>query len=277
MINFFVITQFAKKEFLDKLHNFFIIKLTVLLLLLNFFLLYFSDVFYLKADEIDYRSIFLSIIHLQMYSIPFFSLLLSYDSILRERELGILNLFLTYPFNYVNVLYGKLIGYFLVLILSFLIGFIPIFVYFVGGFAFVFSSFFFLCCCFWLSFVFVAIGIIISMFFKDRTLVIFYSFFCWLFFTFLYDFIFVILLILCDGFITKTYSNYLMLFNPVEIFKISSVLLLIPTEANDIFGIDFTVFSTFFLLCVMFFWVIIPVITLLRLCLIFNKKNKYVK
>lgn len=277
MSNIYIIVQFIKKEFLDKTNNFFIILLALLFLFLNLFLLYFSDVFYLKVDEIDYRSITLSIIHLQMYLIPFFSLLLSFDSILKERELGILNLFLSYPFNFSSVLYGKLLGYFFVLMVAFTIGFTPVIFFLQDSLLFTGELFFFILCCFWLCFIFILLGLFISMFFKDRTVVILYSVICWLFFVFLYDFFFITLLILNDGYVPSYILNYILLLNPVEIFKITSVLLLLPSNASEIFGIDITVFNNFLLFYVMFFWFIIPFSIIPKLCFIFNRRNKYVR
>lgn len=277
MNNLYIIIQFAKKEFLDKTTNFFIYLLTILFLFLNIFLLYFSDVFYLKVDEIDYRSVILSVIHLQMYVIPFFSLLLSFDSILKERELGVLNLFLSYPFNFSSVLYGKLLGYFSVIVVAFTLGFTPVIFFLKDSLLFKSELFFFILCCFWLCFIFILLGLFISMFFKDRTVVILYSVVCWLLFVFLYDFFFITLLIVSDGYIPSHILNYILLVNPVEIFKIISVLLLLPLSASEIFGIDITIFNNFLLFSVVFFWFLIPFSIIPKLCLILNKRNKYVR
>lgn len=276
MFNFQVIFYFTKKELIFNLKNFFIIILSLVNFFLNFFLLYFSNVFYVNIEELDYTVIFLSIIHLQMFVIPLFSLLLSYDIILLERESGILNLLLSYPFKYHNVLFGKIFGYFFVLCIAFFIGFIPNFI-FLSGISNSGSFFiFFILLCFLLNFIFILIGTYISLLFKDRTIVILCSIICWLFFVFFYDFFFIIFLILNDTIIVNNLSSYFLLLNPVEIFRVCAIMCFSPSIIEEIFGFTISTFMYYFSIVLLIFWIVILFVLLPKLCSIFNKRNQYV-
>lgn len=277
MFNFKVIFYFIKKELIFNLKNFFIIILSLVNFFLNFFLLYFSNVFYVNIEELDYTVIFLSIIHLQMFVIPLFSLLLSYDIILKERESGILNLFLSYPFMYYNVLYGKIFGYLFVFCIAFFFGFIPNFVFLSGisnsGNFFIF----FILLCFLLSFTFILMGTYISLFFKDRTVVILCNIICWLLFVFFYDFFFIIFLILNDTIIINNLSSYFLLLNPIEIFRVCAIMCFSPSILEEIFGFTVSIPIYYFSIILLIFWVITLFGLLPKLCSIFNKRNQYVQ
>ena len=53
----------------------------------------------------------LSLIHLQMYAVPLFAFVLSYAGVLAEREQGTLDLLLSYPIVYRDLILGKWLGF----------------------------------------------------------------------------------------------------------------------------------------------------------------------
>lgn len=275
MFNFKIIVYFIRKEIVTNIKNFLFFILCLLFFFLNFFLLYFSNVFHISIEEIDKNSLILSLIHLQMYIIPLFSLLLSYDILLKERELGILQLFLSYPFFYHNVLYGKIIGYWFIISISFFFGLIPIFIFLKGLFNSIIYSFFFLFFCMVLSFIFITFGTYISLFFKDRTIVILINIICWLFFVFFYDFLFIFFFY--NSTIIIKFIKFFFILNPVESFKICSILYFSPLILEDIFGYFITKDICVYSFILFFFWFFIPFFSLSFVCSILNKRNQYVK
>jgi Cu-processing system permease protein len=51
-------------------------------------------------SAVDARALLLSLIHLEMYVVPLFAFVLSYAGVLAEREQGTLDLLLSYPIVY---------------------------------------------------------------------------------------------------------------------------------------------------------------------------------
>ncbi|QQG46858.1 MAG: ABC transporter permease subunit [Candidatus Azosocius agrarius] len=257
-----------RKEVFDYINNYWILFMAFFLFFVNFVLFTFSSFYSLDKHVVDGRSLLLSLIHLQMYIIPLSSLILSYDSILRERELGTLDLFFSYPFNYTDFLIGKWFGYCFIFIISFILGFFPILYFLYDIDISFFDIIIFLLNCIWLSMIFNFLGIFISVKIKDRTFVILTSMLLWIFFIFIYDLLFVSLIITTNGVLPYKFVSVFLLFNPVEIFRIISIIYLIPGDASDIFGLNVEVLSVYVLLFSMFLWIFIPFF------LIFLFKNK---
>lgn len=269
---FSVLYIIFKKEVFDYVNNYWILFMALSLFFVNFILFFFGSFFSLDKHVIDNRSLLLSLIHLQMYIIPLFSLILSYDSILRERELGTLDLFFSYPFNYTELLLSKWLGYCFVFIISFLLGFFPI-LYFLYNIDVSFLNvFLFLLNCIWLSLIFNFLGIFISAKIKDRTFIILTSILIWIFFIFIYDLFFISLVIFANGILSSDFINNFLLLNPVEIFRLVSIIYLLPSDANDIFGLNIESLNIYFVFISMFFWIFVPIFIVYLLKNIINYK-----
>ena len=85
-MNFLNIYKISKKEISHNIKNFLFLLLSFIIFLTNFVIIYFGDVVSGDYSKTDIRALLLSIIHLQMYLIPLFCFILSYDAILSEKE-----------------------------------------------------------------------------------------------------------------------------------------------------------------------------------------------
>jgi Cu-processing system permease protein len=248
-----------KKEIVDYISNYWVFFMALSLFIVNFILFSFGSFFSFNKHIVDNRSLLLSLIHLQMYIVPLFSLILSYDSILRERELGTLDLFYSYPFNYTDLLISKCVGHCCVFVMSFLLGFSPIlyFLYDITGSFF--SIIIFILNCIWLSSIFIFIGIFVSAKIKDRTYIILTSILIWIFFIFIYDLLFIFLVITTNGIFSSSFINNFLLLNPVEVFRLISIIFLLPSDANDIFGLNVEELNIYIIYLCIFLWIFIPI------------------
>ncbi|HFL8824355.1 MAG TPA: ABC transporter permease subunit [Candidatus Azoamicus sp. OHIO1] len=251
--------KISKKEIRQNFNNYWFFLSASVFCFLNFVIVYFSESISGDYSQTDVRSLSLSIIHLQMYLVPLFAFILSYDSILSERESGMLDLILSYRITFFDVLMGKLIGNSILFSLSFILGFLPVFIYLVFLGVSFFSLFKFVCVSIWLIFIFNSIALYVSMSSKDRTVVILVSIFIWLFFVFVYDIFYVVLAILFD---TKSFSDnlsFVLFLNPAEIFRLSSIFYFMPSDANDLFGINVGVLNLLYVYVSMILWVIFSI------------------
>lgn len=242
-MNILNIYKIIKKELKLNTVNYWIFLSASIIVILNLIVIYFAEIISGDYSQTDIRSLLLSIIHLQMYLIPLLSFVLSYDSILSEKETGIFDLILSYRISLIDVFLGKLLGNTLIFTLSFFLGIIPVcvYLYILGVNINTLLTFFIISV--WLSFVFNGMALYISNLSKDRTVVILLSIFVWLFFIFIYDILFTFLAIFSYGKISNDILSLILLINPAEIFRIISILYFMPNDANELFGINSTVLN----------------------------------
>lgn len=241
------IYKISKKEFLFNIYNYWFLFSALIFVLLNFLVIYFSEFLSGDYSQTDIRALSLSIIHLQMYLIPLISFILSYDSILSEKETGMLDLLLSYRINFLDILLGKLIGNSFLFTLSFFIGFLPIIFYlnFLGINLILLNKF--LLISIWLNIIFNAMAIYISNLSKDRTIIILLSIFIWLFFIFIYDIFFTFTAVFFHGIILPDILNFLLFLNPIEIFRILSIFYFNPDEIYNSFGFNLKYLNIFYI------------------------------
>ncbi len=257
-MNIINIYKISKKEINFNINNYWMFFSSFIIILTNFIIIYFGETISGDYSQTDNRSLILSIIHLQMYLLPLLSFILSYDSILSEKENGTLDLILSYRISSLDIFLGKLIGNSSIFILSFLLGFIPILIYLnksgidvINLIKFIFNSI-------WLSIIFNSLALYISSLSKDRTVVILFSIFVWLFFVFIYDLLFIFLVTLLYGKISINTLNILLFFNPAEIFRLISIIYFMPHDANELFGINnTTITSSPYIIFIMLIWITI--------------------
>ena len=116
----------------------------------------------------------------------------------------------------------------------------------------------------WLNMVFSYIGIIISVFSKNRTIAISVSIIIWAIFIFLYDAGFIIFVIIMNGEIMPDKFNLLLLLNPVEIFRLISIFIFIPEDIIDLFDISVNLLDTKYIIISIITWLLLPVIWMLK-------------
>lgn len=256
-MNIFNIYKIACKEITFNIKNYWFILAAFIFCFFNFIIIYFGEVLSGDRSQTDIRALLLSVIHLQMYIIPLLSFILSYDTILSEKESGVLDLFLSYRLTLLDILFGKLIGNSLVFALAFLVGFLPIslYLFYIGVNLFVILKFIIISI--WLSFIFNFFALYISNSSKSRTLVILLSMFIWLFFLFIYDIIFTFFVVIFYDVLSNSFLSLLLFLNPAEVFRLISIFYFIPAEANDLFGINVGFFSTFYVILSMIVWIFV--------------------
>jgi len=249
------IYKISIKEIKYNISNYWIFLSAFIFTALNFIIIYFSEIITGDYSQTDTRALLLSIIHLQMYLIPLLSFILSYDSILSEKEFGILDLILSYRISFIDILFGKLIGNTIVFIIAFFLGFLPVIIYLVllGVSILILIKFLFIT--FWLSFIFNSFAIYISSVSGNRTTVISLSIFIWLFFIFIYDILFIFITTMFDGNFFSDILGFLLFFNPAQIFRLLSLFYFMPLDINDLFGIDVGVLKFIYIIISMFIWV----------------------
>lgn len=259
------IYQFIKKELYYNSVNNWILLSSLTIMITNFIIIYFSEFLSGDKTQTDVRSLLLSIIHLQMYLISLLSFILSYDSILAERENGIIDLIMSYSISLLDIFIGKILGNTLVFISSFLIGFTPIALYlnYLGiEFNLIFK---FTIISIWLNIIFNSIAIYISNFSKDRTFVILLSIIIWIFFIFIFDILFILLTVNLYGIIQAKTLNIILLLNPIEIYRLTAICILMPIDAKDLFEIDLNIFKSNNITTIMITWLILIFLTLFKI------------
>ncbi len=269
-MNIINIYKILKKEVNFNINNYWFFLSSFLIVLINLIIIYFGEIISGDYSQTDIRALLLSVIHLQMYIVPLLSFMLSYDSILSEKESGVLDLILSYRITLLDIFWGKLLGNSFIFALSFLFGFLPIAIYLCILGVDIIVLFKFILASIWLSFIFNAFALYISNSSKDRTFVILLSIFIWLFFIFIYDILFTFIAIMSYGNLSNNFLGFLLFFNPAEIFRLVSILIFIPFDVNDLFGINSGILNSVNILISMFIWVVFSFV----IFFIFNFKQK---
>ncbi|HIH2763274.1 MAG TPA: ABC transporter permease [Candidatus Azoamicus sp.] len=254
------IYKIAKKEIIFNFNNYWFLLSAIIFCSINFIIIYFGETISGDYSQTDIRSLSLSVIHLQMYLIPLLSFILSYDSILSERESGTLDLILSYRITLFDILTGKLLGHSIIFTFSFLIGFLPVSIYLYSLGLDAHKIIIFILISIWLSVIFNSFAIYISNSSKDRTFVILLSIFIWLFFIFIYDILFTFIAIFFYDMLSNNFLNIILFLNPVEIFRLISIYVFIPLDANDLFGLNTGTLKSSYIIISMLIWLIISIV-----------------
>ncbi|MEE9452197.1 MAG: ABC transporter permease subunit [Gammaproteobacteria bacterium] len=235
-MNSYPILIIAQKEVLTHLKNYWVVLVACLILIMNIAITGILGTFF--STELDPRAILLSLIHLHMYIIPLVALILSCDSILKERELGTLELFYAYPLQSYALVMGKWLGHNIILFMVIVIGLLPISYHLYQLEVLLTHIIGFILLIFALGAVFNSLGLLLSMLVKERALAMLVSIIVWLFFVFLFDLGFVTITIMTDGKISPQLLGGLLLLDPVEAFRISAIMYLLPVDAVEIFSLN---------------------------------------
>lgn len=212
----------AHKELSDKLKSKWVVVIGSGFALFTLVITYFGGA---PAGVSGFMSIDASIASLTSlvtYFIPILALTLGGGIIADEQEKGTLGIFLASPISVGEFIIGKFAGLAIALILSIVAGLgiagaILIFktgIDAVGPFlVFVVNSVI-------LGVIFLSVSFLISILLYERTKVIALTIFVWLFFTIIYDLALIGLLIITKGEIGISLFSILLMFNPVDIYRI---------------------------------------------------------
>ncbi len=255
----------ALEEFQESLRNRWALSAIILLATLAFSLalLGSAPMGETKVSALSITTVSLS--SLSIYLIPLIALMLSFDTIVGERERGTLLLLLTYPVARWQVLLGKFIGHIVILAITIFVGYgsTGLFLLFstadTGGdwslyVSMMYSSLL-------LGAVFIAIGYLLSVLVNDRATAAGVAIGVWLFMVVLYDLLLLGLLLTEHGQnLTPELLEVLVKLNPTDVYRLFN---LSGSEAADLLAANSsiaqsTTASTTALLGVLLLWVMAP-------------------
>jgi len=271
------IYSIAKKEFLDNYRNKWIIALSIIFLILTLVISYFST-----RGGVGWKDLGNTIGGMMFFVqilIPIIALMLSYATIVGEREKGSLSLLLSYPIKREEIIIGKFLGLSSVLAIAIFIGFgisgiiIGINVKDVqwGDYlVFILSSILF-------GVVYIALAIFFSSVLKKRSTAIGAAIFIWFLFAMIWNIILFGILVSNYGFDKISQEDWMApdwyyvssIINPITAFSMLVALNVGPVQA-DIAGKLPTFYTTETTLLILFLWIIIPLLVALY---IFKKKD----
>jgi len=271
------IYSIAKKEFLDNYRNKWIIALSIIFLILTLVISYFST-----RGGVGWKDLGNTIGGMMFFVqilIPIIALMLSYATIVGEREKGSLSLLLSYPIKREEIIIGKFLGLSSVLAIAIFIGFgisgiiIGINVKDVqwGDYlVFILSSILF-------GVVYIALAIFFSSVLKKRSTAIGAAIFIWFLFAMIWNIILFGILVSNYGFDKISQEDWTApdwyyvssIINPITAFSMLVALNVGPVQA-DIAGKLPTFYTTETTLLILFLWIIIPLLVALY---IFKKRD----
>lgn len=118
-----VVRTIAVKEFRDGLRNRWVVAITIVFALLAIGIAYFGPAASGTVGFASLATTVVSLASLAVFLIPLIALMLAYDSIVGERELGTLLLVLSYPISRRQLIVGKFFGHGAIMAVSTLVGF----------------------------------------------------------------------------------------------------------------------------------------------------------
>ena len=213
--------------------------------------------FSFTGGQVQVETLLVSIVHLQLYTVPLLGLLLAYDSILGERESGMFDLHLALGLGKVTFLLGKWFG----LMVSLWIALLPsmavqgwsllaagggsqTFVWFVG-YALLLSG------------AVVSLGLLLSSLSLNCGTIVSLSVGVWLLLAVLMDFAIIGVLAFTDGAAPDWIVNALIVANPLGLYRLLSYLTFFPEQVEALLhirgeGLAFAVFA-------LLLWIVGPV------------------
>jgi Cu-processing system permease protein len=252
------ISAIARREFSKNVGNLWLPLVAFLLLVANLAVVRIGFSFAGPESTVDSRALLLSLIHLQMYVVPLFAFVLSYAGVIAEREQGTLDLLLSYPIAYQDLILGKWLGFSAILCVAVATGISGAVAPMIGGNIPIEALFELWMLSLLLGFSCVALGLALSCIARDRTAAIAACVALWVFFVFIFDLGFVFIQVVTEGGLPDAAVQAALLLNPAEAFRIAAILRLLPTDAVEIFGLGTGALSLPFSLGALAFWIAVP-------------------
>ncbi len=216
----------ALKEFKDGLRNRWALSITFIFVLLSTGLAYFGAAASGQVGFTPLSTMIVSLASLAVFIIPIIALMLSYDTIVGEKEQGTLLLLLTYPLSRSQLLLGKFFGKTLIMAMSTFIGFTAS-AFLIGFFSenidmteLMTAFALFVVSATLLGAIFIALAILMSVIVNEKSKAAGLALIIWFLFVLVYDLALLGLLVLTKGAVGANYFPYLLLFNPTDIFRL---------------------------------------------------------
>jgi Cu-processing system permease protein len=212
----------AHKELLDKLKSKWVIVIGSGFALFTLVISYFGGAAAGVTGFMKLDATIASLTSLVTYFIPILALTLGGGIIADEQEKGTLGIFLASPISVGEFIIGKFAGLVIALVLSIVagLGIAGAVLLFRVGTGAAGTYLIFIANSVILGVIFLSVSFLISILFYERTKVIALTIFLWLFFAILYDLALIGLLIITKGSIGTEIFSILLLFNPVDIYRI---------------------------------------------------------
>ena len=252
----------AGKEFHDRIRNRWVLAVTLVFTAFAFIISYFGAAAQGSVGIQNIEATIASLVSLVIYLLPLIALILGFDAIVGERERGSLDLLLSMPITRLELLLGKYFGLAAALCSATLLGFgvVGILIGILLPVDALFHYVGFMLSALLLGLAFLSFAITISVFAVDRAQASGITIALWFFFVLVFDMLLLGALVLSGGEIGGEFFPYLMLLNPVDIFRILNIF---GTEdARVMFGLT-SIFPTqlanpLFLGSMMIAWIIVP-------------------
>ncbi|MDO5667839.1 MAG: ABC transporter permease [Alcaligenaceae bacterium] len=271
------VLSISMKEIRDGLRNRWVLATTLLLVIfaLVLGLLGTAPTGTVKVDPLTVTLVSLS--SLSIFLIPLIALLLSYDAIVGEIERGTMSLLLSYPVARWHVLAGKFIGHVIILAIATVVGYgiaglVLHYIYGSSTEAWMdFSKM--IALSIFLGASFLSVGYLLSTLVKERATAAGLALFVWLFMVVIFDMALIGILVAdTQQTITADTLNYILLFNPADIYRL---LNLVDSENTSLFagmaGLSEQMnLRVSILYSALTLWVIVPFIMAV---MVFNRKQ----
>ncbi|HZJ96857.1 MAG: ABC transporter permease [Alcaligenaceae bacterium] len=272
------ILSISMKEVRDGLRNRWVVATTLLLVIFALVLgmLGSAPTGTVKVDPLTVTLVSLS--SLSIFLIPLIALLLSYDAIVGEVERGTMSLLLSYPVARWQVLAGKFLGHVIILAIATVVGYgvAGVVLHFLYGGSSTAA---------WIDFgkmiglsvflgaSFLSIGYLLSTLVRERATAAGLALFVWLFMVVIFDMALIGILVAdSKQLITADMLNYVLLFNPADIYRL---LNLVGSENISLFAgmaglSDQMNLQLSVLYSALALWVVVPFILAV---MVFNRKQ----
>ena len=212
----------AHKELTDKLKSRWIVVIGAGFALFTVVISYFGGAASGAAGFRELDATVASLTSLVTYFIPILALTLGGGMMADEKERGTLDIFLASPISVAEFMAGKFAGLVLALVISTVagLGLAGAVLVVRGGMSALVTLSIFIVNSIVMGVIFLSISFFISVLLYERARVIAVTIFVWLFFTILYDLGLVGLLISTKGEVGTGLFSALLLFNPVDVYRI---------------------------------------------------------
>ncbi|MBF0343359.1 MAG: ABC transporter permease [Nitrospirae bacterium] len=216
----------AHKEVSDKLKSKWVGVITVGFALFTIIIAYFGTATSGVASFRNMEATIASLTSLVIYFIPLLALTLGGGVIADERDRHNLEFYLASPISVTEFITGKFIGLAIALTLPAVFGFGLSGIVLVAktGLGSAGSFLIFVVNSVILGIIFLSISFLVSVVFYERSKVIAFTIFLWLFFTILYDMGLVGVLVVTKGILSPKIFSFLLMLNPVDVYRIINFL-----------------------------------------------------
>lgn len=267
----------ANKEFHDGLRNRWVMSISLIFALLATGLAYFGAAASGQAGFTNLSTTLVSLASLAVFVIPLIALMLAYDGVVGEDESGTLLLLMTYPLSRWQLVFGKMMGHWMIMAFSTIIGF--------GLSAIIMGSFsdnttwselaipyaFFITFATLLGWIFIAIATMISASVIEKSKAAGLALVVWFIFVFMFDLSLLGLLVGTEGNVNAELFPYLLLLNPTDVFRLIIISFFAEQQLTGLMAVaQHAQFSTLSLILSMLAWFIAPVLGAIAL---FNKRR----